>query len=98
MAAYYSPLEDRIIGAAKGTLVYWHERGHQYLHRRFSYYLHAPQFERALLVVLFLWLAYGRQDDAKLGAWVLLAFYIWDEIFAWLYAFAHVAPFHGKKA
>jgi hypothetical protein len=90
MEAFYNPLTDEIIGAEPGTILYLHECGHQFLQRKFKYYFYAQYIERALIFAFLLAVAQGQAQSLKILAGLYFLFMVWDEMFAWFYAFYNI--------
>jgi hypothetical protein len=86
MPAVYNPATDKIIGAAKGSAAWWHERGHQVLHQRTGYqwvaYSASSQLEAAALILL----CFDMRILALVCVLCIVLMRAFDECFAWAYA------------
>jgi hypothetical protein len=82
--AYYSPIDDKIIGAEPGSLAYRHEEGHR-RHRRLGLFF--CWISPHLLIIAIGALAYDIKIMAQLSFWFWIFLVVLDETLAWAYAF-----------
>jgi hypothetical protein len=97
MISYYDPERNKIVGAKPGSLIWWHERGHQEVEHKAGLCSFQIQIFQHIIVICLLFLAIGEPLGAQvvLGFWVVLVFI--NELAAWVYAFWHKPPFKGKR-
>jgi hypothetical protein len=83
--AYYDSEKDKIYGCKKGTMVWYHERGHQILHNDYKwktlmvYHIYILLFSIAKLIA----------DDrywAAVAFNVFMIIQVFDEFYAWYFA------------
>ena len=86
LTARYDSRTGKIYGCEEGTLTWWHEKGHEYLHNNGTHSL-VELFAQYLIIFCLCFLI----RDFKVYASICMLFYIgciWFlEIAAWIYAF-----------
>jgi hypothetical protein len=87
--AYYDFETDKIYGCKKYSITWWHERGHQILHRKDWYAEFTRLYHPMILIFVIACLVAQDYSLAKISLLIYLAFIFFDEIFAWIYCIIH---------
>lgn len=87
MNPYFIPATNQIKGARKGALVWWHERGHQLIHKKTGYYNIRPNLLKGCVVFGLAFHLTGLYDLSTIFLWAFFLLPGIDESAAWVYAF-----------
>lgn len=89
MVAVYNPATDQILGCEEFSMIWWHERGHQWLHRRTGYQWRAFAAQEQLNLFALIFLIADNRLWALVCVGLMWGVKAFDEFFAWAYALAH---------
>lgn len=97
MTSSYNIEEDKIVNAKKGSLIWYHESGHRFLCKKNKTFMTIRTTFVNLMVIAFAFLCLNSSNPSlAIYGSCILGLILFEEIFAWLYAFNKKGVSHRR--